>query len=100
VGSELTLTVVHLDGVRTVRCEGEIDLATRDQLRDFLADQAGTVELDFGELAFLESVGVGVLVATANRLRADGGSLRIRRPQAHVRTVLEVVGLGDWLVDT
>jgi len=97
VGSELTLTVVHLDGVSTVRCKGEIDLATRDQLRDFLADQAGTVELDFGELAFLELVGVGVLVATANRLKADGDSLRTA---GKLRTVLEVVGLGDWLVDT
>ena len=98
--TELKLTVEHLDGVSTIRCEGEIDLATRDQLRRFLAGHTGAVVLDFGDVTFIESVGIGVLVATANRLKAEGGSMRIRRPQAHVRTALEIVGLGDWLADT
>jgi anti-sigma B factor antagonist len=84
--------------VVTVR--GEIDMATAPQLRDLL-DQlivAGSrrIVLDCRELAFLDSSGIGVLVAARNRL-GDEGEIVLDSPQAHVRKVLDITGVGSHL---
>jgi anti-sigma B factor antagonist len=79
---------------------GEIDMATAPQLRDFL-DQlvdAGSrrIVLDCRELEFLDSSGIGVLVATRNRM-GDGGEIVIDSPTPHVLKVLEITGVADHL---
>ena len=57
--------------------------------------------LDCRELAFLDSSGIGVLVAARNRL-GDEGEIVLDSPQAHVRKVLEITGVGHtsrWFPD-
>ncbi len=69
-----------------VRVIDELDLATAPQLREILVDLAslGTlhVTVDLGELAFVDSSGLGVLVTGLKRLRAAGGDLALRSPNA------------------
>jgi anti-sigma B factor antagonist len=76
---------------------GEIDLATRDLLRSALEASHGDVIVDLSGVSYLESVGIGVLVAQRNRLTLNGGSLQLRDPQPFVRQVLEIVGLETWI---
>ena len=95
---ELEWAAADAEGVITVR--GEIDLATASQLR-VLLDQvidAGSrrIVLDCRELAFLDSSGIGVLVAARNRL-GDDGEIVLESPQAHVRKVLEITGVASHL---
>jgi anti-anti-sigma factor len=84
-----------------VTVEGEIDMATAPQLRDLLnqlldggSDQ---IVLDCRQLAFLDSSGIGVLVAARNRMGGNG-TLTLEAPQPHVRKVLEVTGVGQHVV--
>jgi anti-anti-sigma factor len=76
---------------------GEIDLASRDHLRSVLEAIDGDVIVDLTGLSYLDSSGIGVLVAQRNRLTANGGSLQLRDPQPAVRQVLEIVGLEAWI---
>ncbi len=88
-------------GVETVvGVRGEIDMATAPQLRDLLNELVDsgstTIVLDCRELAFLDSSGIGVLVAVRTRL-GDDGELTMDSPLPHVRKVLELTGVNQHL---
>lgn len=95
---ELELTSTDAGSVITVR--GEIDMATAPQLRAMLDRliEAGSqrIVLDCRALAFLDSSGIGVLVAARNRL-SDDGAIVLDSPPAHVRKVLEITGVSSHL---
>jgi anti-sigma B factor antagonist len=81
----------------TVIVRGEIDMATASQLRDLLnglVDAGSTrILLDCRGLDFLDSSGIGVLVAVRKRL-GDNGALTLEAPPAHVRKVLDLTGVS------
>ena len=81
----------------TVIVRGEIDMATAPQLRDLLnqlVDGGSTrILLDCRGLDFLDSSGIGVLVAVRKRL-GDDGALTLEAPPAHVRKVLDLTGVS------
>ncbi len=99
------VTVEERAGVPVVRAAGEVDVSTAPMLRERLVDlPEGTprVIVDLSEVTFLDSTGLGVLVAGQKRLRsaspasdsaeATGGlDLVVTRPQ--ILKVLEVTGL-------
>ena len=85
------------DGMVVVRPEGEIELATRTQLRDTLEAFHGDVELDMSAVSFLDSSGIGALMLQRVRLEALGHALHITNATRAVRDPLTLVGLGDWL---
>ena len=82
----------------TVIVRGEIDMATAPQLRDLLnelVDGGSTrILLDCRGLGFLDSSGIGVLVAVRKRLGEDG-ALTLDSPPAHVRKVLDLTGVSE-----
>jgi anti-sigma B factor antagonist len=82
----------------TVVVRGEIDMATAPQLREVLNKLvdggAARIVLDCRGLDFLDSSGIGVLIAVRKRL-GDDGALTIESPRAHVRKVLELTGVSD-----
>jgi anti-sigma B factor antagonist len=99
--SELDLES-QVDGdVATVIVRGEIDVASAPRLREVLHDlvQADTkrIVLDCQGLEFLDSSGIGLLVAT-RKLLGDSGELVLVSPPAHVRKVLELTGVAEELV--
>jgi len=51
-----------------------------------------TTELDFGELKYLASAGLGLLLKTQKRLMATGEGLRIVNMNAHIREIFEMAG--------
>jgi anti-sigma B factor antagonist len=64
-----------------LRVAGEVDGHTAPVLRERIRELAagGTVHLiaDLGQVDFLDSTGLGVLVGGLRRLREDGGSLAL-----------------------
>ena len=81
----------------TVIVRGEIDMATAPQLRDLLNGLvdggSSRIVLDCRGLDFLDSSGIGVLVAVRKRL-GDDGALTLESPPAHVRKVLDLTGVS------
>jgi anti-sigma B factor antagonist len=81
-----------------IAVKGEIDLASAPDLLRRL-DQAidaaagGRVEVDFHGVSFIDSTGLGVLVAGRRRAVAHGGEVRVLHPRDNVRSVFEITGL-------
>jgi anti-sigma B factor antagonist len=73
-------------------------MATAPQLREalFVILDTGvtSITIDCRGLEFLDSSGIGVLIAVRKRL-GDDGSLTLEAPPAHVRKVLELTGVTD-----
>lgn len=74
------------------RLEGELDMATADDLSQLLraaAADGGPVLLDLSGISFMDSSGLRVLLEAAELIRGSG-SLVIVHPSAQVRRLLEI----------
>jgi anti-sigma B factor antagonist len=91
------ISVVHEAATTVVLVAGEIDLATRDDLKAVLSGLDGKVVLDFAAVTFLDSSGMGALVEARKRLKAAGGDLSVRRAHDVPKRALELTGLADLL---
>ncbi|MER7056926.1 STAS domain-containing protein [Streptomyces sp. NPDC000351] len=84
------------DGVGIVILAGEVDLDGTSQLHDVLLScvqtAPGTV-VDFGEVAFLDSSGINVLISAHRAAESRGVWLRLAAPQHAVARVLQLVGV-------
>ncbi|HXY94225.1 MAG TPA: STAS domain-containing protein [Acidimicrobiia bacterium] len=102
--ADLELELTSQSGSRAdVTVHGEIDMATAPQLREFLdgllAAGSRQIVFDCRDLGFLDSSGIGVLVAARNRLD-DDGEIVVDSPPPHVRKVLEITGVNTHLTVT
>lgn len=81
---------------------GEVDLSTAPRIRQegvrAVAAGARHLVIDLGGVDFMDSLGVGVLVALRKRVASVGGSLRLARPEPQVRRVLSLAG-ADQVMD-
>ena len=96
----LSITRTSDEGTELLELEGEIDLATSHLLVDAI-DAAisagiGTVVLDFGAVTFVNSTGLGAMVAATKRLRLDGGDLVLRRFRGIPASALATTGLDRF----
>src|SRR5438067_12637732 len=92
------ISVTESDSQLRVRVHGELDVATSPRLRTeltvLIARGATDITLEFGEVTFVDSSGLGVLVGAYKRLQDDGsGSISIEVPQRPVPKVFEVTGV-------
>ena len=74
------------------RLEGELDMATADDLSQLLratAANGGTILLDFSGISFMDSSGLRALLEGAE-LSSGSGSLVILHPSAQVRRLLDI----------
>lgn len=79
--------------------EGELDLASAPQLeqalRDATATSPGRILIDLGELAFMDCIGVGVLIRAQDAADAGGHQLALAHAPQQVRRLLELTQLID-----
>jgi anti-sigma B factor antagonist len=80
-----------------VRARGEIDLSNADELEATIVqgweETHAPVVVDLSQVEFMGSNGLSALIVALNRLCDEGSELRLRRPSATVRRILEVTGL-------
>ncbi len=77
---------------------GELDHFSAQQVRrelDALIAQPGvkTLILDFGEMTFMDSSGIGVILGRYREMRSRGGSVCVRNMNAQVDKVFTLSGL-------
>ncbi|WP_019806862.1 STAS domain-containing protein [Saccharomonospora halophila] len=91
---------VRADGSRVdIVITGEIDLSNSERVRDkifgSIDNRLEEVRLDLGELKYLDSAGLRILFALAERLRLLQTSCTILSPVGSpTRRVLEMSGVG------
>lgn len=93
----LEVDISRQDGALVVAISGELDISNLDslehQLDAILVTAPDRLIFDLGELRFLDSSGIGLLVRTAER----AGSVEIHRPSEIVRQVIQYMGLTSVL---
>ncbi len=84
-------------GAVVVRIIGEVDMSNTDVLREtidpIMASDVDHLIFDLGELQFIDSSGLTVLLAAAQKLP----QVQLRNPSPIVRRIIEVTGLGEVL---
>lgn len=88
-------------GAAVLRCDGRLTMVAAPLLRSAIDTVVGSgstnVVVDLSETSFVDSSGLGALVAGLKRARRAGGDLRIADPQEQVRMVLALTNLDRIL---
>ena len=71
-----------IDGVTIVHINGRIELgegsaAVRDVIRDLLSKERKKILLNLGDVDYIDSAGLGVLVSSFTSVKNDGGELKL-----------------------
>jgi anti-anti-sigma factor len=91
-------TVVYSAGPRThrVRLSGDIDIAVEDQLLDvasqFAATGVGDVEIDVGDVTFMDSTGLAFLARIHVACAGRGGKMTLIGPNQKLTRLFELTG--------
>jgi anti-anti-sigma factor len=87
-----------------VRLDGELDnlsVPVLNQALDGLYKGGCTdIVFDLGELSFVDSSGLGALVGAWRHCQEQGGTARAVNPSAMVTRLLDVTGIGRYLLVT
>jgi anti-anti-sigma factor len=97
--STLTITV-HMDsnGAVQINPAGEIDADNCHELREQVGSLLATnppplIKVDMSLVKFIDSVGIGALVACYHAAAASGVRLVVSNPTAYVHRILYISGL-------
>lgn len=95
---ELIVWTDEWDGAPVIGAEGEIDLGTVDELRkatsEAIRGKPRTLIFDLRKVTFIDSSGLGILVAARRKLGAHSGEVRVVTSQPAVLQSLEITGLA------
>ena len=87
------------NGWTVVEVDGDVDAHTAPMVREGVIKLLGQGHrhfvLDLGFVTFMDSMGLGVIVAITKRLRENEGSLRIASVSGRIRRIFELSGMGD-----
>jgi anti-sigma B factor antagonist len=93
----LAIEISNQDGAVVVAVCGELDISNVDllekELDGALVTAPSVLVFDLGELRFLDSSGIGLLV----RMTGRAGSIEVRRPSEIVKQVIQYMGLSGVL---
>jgi anti-anti-sigma factor len=80
---------------------GELDMDARFQaeqaLDQLLAEPVEQLVVDLGEVTFVDSTGMGLVLEVHDRARSEGFKLRLLRGPDEVQRVFELAGVADVL---
>jgi len=86
------------DGRVVVQPRGELDMATQEELRAALkraAAEGSLVVLDLGELRFVDTSGLRLILETAEASRRDGFAFAVLPGAPAVQRLFEVAGVTE-----
>jgi anti-anti-sigma factor len=95
----MLLTVTELeDGIKIITLEGRMDIDGTQKIDTRLtvatASESANVIVDLSGVEFMSSIGIGVLVRSANALKQRQGKIVLLNPQPGVFKVLEATQIN------
>ena len=88
-------------GIGVVTPKGRLNMVSARRLKEILSelvsDGTSRIVVDMAETTFLDSSGLGALIAGLKSARQAGGDLRIARPTPSVQTVFTLTNLDKVL---
>ena len=89
---------ISVVGDGTVKLAGRLDSNQVDMTRAVLEKVQTTVKVDFAELRYISSAGLGLLLGTQKRLIDSGHKLEIINMTPHIRDIFTIAGF-DFIFD-
>ncbi|MDH3614324.1 MAG: STAS domain-containing protein [Gammaproteobacteria bacterium] len=75
-----------------ILCSGRLDAAECAKAQDFMDSVSGSSVLDFAQLEYISSAGLGILLKTQKRLVSAGEGLKIINVNNHIHDVFRYSG--------
>jgi anti-sigma B factor antagonist len=92
VRSEGDISVVDLSGKITI---GEGDVVLRETVENLLKEGKSKLLLNLSRISYMDSAGIGELVACYKRSRDKGGHLKLLNPSGKVYDLLQLTKLEE-----
>ncbi len=83
---------IQYDDNRNVVCTGRLDAAQCEKGLVFMDEIKESSTLDFSNLEYISSAGLGILLKTQKRLADSGAALRIINVNNHIHDVFRYSG--------
>ena len=83
---------IRFDEDGLIRLTGRLDAAESPRAKSFLEAVDRATVVDFAELQYISSAGLGVLFAAQKRLMGSGGGLKLVNLNPHIREVFQIAG--------
>lgn len=97
----MNITIRDISDIKVAQLEGELDTITAPEaetaLNRLMAQGVKKILLSFENLDFIASSGLRILLATAQRLKGDGGELRVCSLNETVQEVFDISGFSTLL---
>ncbi|HET8958128.1 MAG TPA: STAS domain-containing protein [Microcella sp.] len=94
-------TTQHGNGVTEIGVTGRLNMVTAARVRDAIQTAVESnhprVAVDLSGVVFLDSSGLGALIAGLKTAREAGGDVRLVRPTEQVDLVLDLTNMGTVL---
>jgi anti-anti-sigma factor len=86
---------IKRDDDGTVSLQGRLDASQIDNARAVLDQLTESCEVDFAELSYISSAGLGLLFGTQKRLVDRGGGLTLLNLSPHIREIFQIAGFDN-----
>ena len=83
---------IEMGSSGAVMCRGRLDAAQVKTAESFMDTLEGACTLDFDELEYISSAGLGILLKTQKRLAGSGAALKIINVNNHIHDVFRYSG--------
>jgi len=83
--------------VWNVKLNGEIDIYTapllKDEIDKIYEENQENIILDFSELKYIDSTGLGIIIGAYGRLKEKGKEIKIINPKSNITKLLSITAL-------
>ncbi len=84
---------IKIQDGKEVLLVGRLDASHTDKVQNVLDSITGNCLVDFKELNYISSAGLGVLIKTCARLKESGNSIKLINMNKHIKEVFKYTGL-------
>jgi len=86
------------NGYAVAMLNGEIDHHNAKEIREeidrfIIANQPRELAMDFGNISFMDSSGVGLIMGRYKLINECGGRLVVKNPRQYIKRVLKISGI-------
>jgi anti-sigma B factor antagonist len=101
----MTLKITELeknDKICKMSIDGEMDINTykkvKDKLNEIIDEESIDIELDFENLSYIDSTGIGVLIGILKKLNKNEQSLDIKNARDNIKRLFNITGLDKIFI--
>ena len=88
---------IHRDEAGVIFFEGKFVAGQTDAAEELLGGLAESAVLDFTELQYISSIGLGIVIATQKRLKENGAEIRIANASGHIRELFRITRFDEYV---